>query len=721
MRKKVLHVKRLIDMFVFGSQYYRPPNPPVEEFEDDFKRMVDLNFNTARIWLVWRWMERRKGEYRFDEADRLFDLGERYGLRILANIIIPLPPQFVIREYPDCVVVRLDRSLEHPGAAGESFAYQIGGYRPCFDHPGLRRSAEDFMDKVVKRYKERSMLLAWHVWNEHRVPVCACKHTVNKYRNWLKQRFGTVEELNDAWGLSYGYWEDVDAPYRRPVFSRAGYEDTAEPWFEVFTELLLFGEFTCENQGEQIGWISDYVRKLDTSHPTMTHHGSNVMASPLSATGHDARLVAQQVDIYGSTVHPVLYQGYTVSFDPMLFCKYPWALDYARSAKREFWVTELSANIDPKWMGIGEVPPGDTTLRLWTAVAHGALGIIYWQFKPERYGQPESPGWGLVEYDGSSTIRSDESKVFGETIKQYGAKIVGSEPYPAQVGLYYDRRINIMSDLIREDWYAATQGTYYALWTQSIHTKTVTPEDDWTDLKMVYLPYPILVDQGAASKIGEYVEGGGTVVSEAFLGKYRGNSFHSTRVPGSGLHKIFGIEEKQSGHAENVELTSTTDTVPGFRRDSRAHGSGGVAKLRSSDAQVLARLSTGEPTLTLSNHGKGKAFYIATFPSFHIARTRDEDTVRMIGGLAELAGVRAPATARTPNGLSLCRVLEDGSDKMLFVFNHGQAEADMVVETAWTVHSVERVYGEAPVLTGKSTLQAKAPARSVVVCILHTV
>jgi len=444
------------------------------------------------------------------------------------------------------------------------------------------------------------------------------------------------------------------------------------------------------------------------------------MASPLSATGHDARLVAQQVDIYGSTVHPVLYQGYTVSFDPMTFCKYPWALDYARSAKREFWVTELSANIDPKWMGIGEVPPGDTTFRLLTAVAHGALGIIYWQFKPERYGQPESPGWGLIEYDGSSTVRSEESKAFGETIKQYGAKFFRSEPYPAELGLYYDRRINIMSDLIREDWYSATLGAYYALWVQSIHTRTVTPEDDWQGLRMVYLPYPILIDEAAASKISEFVEAGGTVVSEASLGKYRGNSFHSTRIPGSGLDEIFGIEEKHVGHAESVEFAATTDTIPGLPRGSRACGWGVVAKLQTRSAQVLATQANGDPTLTLNSYGKGNALYIGTFPSFHIARTKDEGTARMMGGLARLAGIGVPAAVRTANGLTLCRVLEDGSDRLLFVFNHGPAEVNAVVDTVWTIQSVETINGGAPTVMGKSALRVKVGARSATAYVLHT-
>ena len=111
---------------------------------------------------------------------------------------------------------------------------------------------------------------------------------------------------------------------------------------------------------------------------------------------------------------------------------------------------------------------------------------------------------------------------------------------------------------------------------------------------------------------------------------------------------------------------------------------------------------------------------MASFPSFYVARTKDQGTMEMIGGLAKLAGAETAATVKSSNGLALCRILEDGPEKILFVFNHGPTETDALVDTVWAIQSVEKVHGDRPNLTSHGSLRAQIPARSVMVCLLRT-
>lgn len=38
--------------FIIGTQYYRPPTPPTEEWEDDFRRIKDLGIDIIKIWAI---------------------------------------------------------------------------------------------------------------------------------------------------------------------------------------------------------------------------------------------------------------------------------------------------------------------------------------------------------------------------------------------------------------------------------------------------------------------------------------------------------------------------------------------------------------------------------------------------------------------------------------------------------------------------------------------
>lgn len=49
------------DIFVYGAQFHRPPNPPETQRKQDIKNFKKLGFNTvksqARLWAFWQYRE----------------------------------------------------------------------------------------------------------------------------------------------------------------------------------------------------------------------------------------------------------------------------------------------------------------------------------------------------------------------------------------------------------------------------------------------------------------------------------------------------------------------------------------------------------------------------------------------------------------------------------------------------------------------------------------
>ena len=88
-------------MIIYGTQYYRPPYPNAKDWETDLRKIKQCHFNTVKLWAVWSWIERKEGEFYFDDLDRLVDLCETIGLNVVFNTIVEGLPYWVSRTHAD--------------------------------------------------------------------------------------------------------------------------------------------------------------------------------------------------------------------------------------------------------------------------------------------------------------------------------------------------------------------------------------------------------------------------------------------------------------------------------------------------------------------------------------------------------------------------------------------------------------------------------------------
>ena len=120
--------------FLFGAQYYRAPTPGPECWEADFAQMKTLGFNSVKFWVQWRWSQRSRDRFVFDDLDALFDVSAQYELPITLNVIFDVAPHWLYDDFPDARQIQADGSIiESINVAHR----QIGGHPgPCIRHPG---------------------------------------------------------------------------------------------------------------------------------------------------------------------------------------------------------------------------------------------------------------------------------------------------------------------------------------------------------------------------------------------------------------------------------------------------------------------------------------------------------------------------------------------------------------------------------------------------------
>ena len=73
---------------IHGTQYYRTPTPLPEEWAGDIEKFEEYNIDAFQIRMNWRWNERKENEYDFSDVDRLLELAEKNGRKVIMKFLL---------------------------------------------------------------------------------------------------------------------------------------------------------------------------------------------------------------------------------------------------------------------------------------------------------------------------------------------------------------------------------------------------------------------------------------------------------------------------------------------------------------------------------------------------------------------------------------------------------------------------------------------------------
>ena len=191
-----------------GTCYY-PEHWPRTQWPDDARRMADLGLTWVRIGeFAWGLLEPSFGDYRWDWLDRAVDVLTDAGLSVVLGTPSATPPRWMLDRHPDMLAHDIEG---RPRGFGSRRHY-------CFSHDGYRDDAARMAGQMAERYGDR--IAAWQIDNEygcHDTTVSYSPAARDAFRIWLKDRYGTVRNLNDAWGnifwsMHYDSFDQIGLP-----------------------------------------------------------------------------------------------------------------------------------------------------------------------------------------------------------------------------------------------------------------------------------------------------------------------------------------------------------------------------------------------------------------------------------------------------------------------------------------------------------------------------
>jgi beta-galactosidase GanA len=675
-------------MTYVGAQYYRPPNPPRADWARDLERMREAGFDTVKFWACWSWMEPRDGEYDFADLDELLELAGAAGLRVVINTILEDAPYWLEEAHPEA---RYRDSEDRPVHLTAAMNTPGGGWPGlCFDNAPVWDAAQRFLRAVVERYDGHAALEVWDVWNEpHLEPAsyfperqyCYCDASLARFGDWLRERHGSIERLNEVWERRYSAWSQVHPPRI----------------FESVPDLMEWREFWF---GNLAGWLAarvETVRAASAAGRTvMTHVALSGFTGQLATHTLDEFTLTRDVDAFGTSSFPT----WLMDDDHV---EHLFNLETAREAAagKPFWQAELQGGRGRRdgVRSTGQPDPAVTALWMWNALATGATGIVFWQWRPELLG-PESPGYGLTTPDGEPTERVHAASRLARIAAL--PELQGRRQEPGPIGLLLSRRAALhafATDRTMQLYTDAALGAYRMLVDADLpvtilHEDLVSRDGVPAHVESVFWPMPSVADEPLAAALSRFVHGGGRLVAESGPGEYQPSGRRRTVVPGGTLLELFGARE--------IESTSMPPQTVGFP--------GGAlefawqrAQLVTVDAEPLAHFDDGEIAATVVARGDGSAALLAGFAS---VAARGSTSAVVGDAIRALLGAGPAEDGVTGAGLVTRRATAASGARLTFRINWRHEDAQLRTAGASRIITPD---GETRVAAGRTFV---VPARS---------
>ena len=652
-----------------------------EQWRKDVQQIKALGFNTIRAWIDWASGEPSEGRYDFETLDVLLELAEEEGLKLLLQVYMDSAPQWMGEKHPDALFVSSNGQSIKPESSP--------GY--CLDHPAVSGADSAFYAALARRAAKSPAFIGWDLWSEPHVinwanptwipnpEFCFCPNTVRRYRAWLQKKYGTIDTLNAAWYRRFTSWDTVEPSRMSTILS--------------YTDYIDWKSFIVAKLGEDLKRRYDAVKNVAPSTIVTSHAaGVGLFASPHHWEGQaDDWTMARQVDFYGTSFYPKhsAFVDRDVPWRAALF-------DFTRSfgydeGRHGFWVGELqggfgtiSVNVSPT------VTPTDLVTWTWTALSRAAKGINYYAWYPMSSGY-ESGGFGLNHLDGTITERARAAGAIAKVVDANQPLFLNASPPRAEVAVVYNPLAHFVGGRQRAAAYGGPQGEVVGIERDSllgvhralfptnvpfdyVHLNSLTAEK-LRGYKLLLFPYPLMIPEATASVLQRYVEEGGHLYAEARLAWNNERGYASERIPGLGLWQVMGAREV------------AIETAPGGRTSLRSSGKGlpGLAagavlparwyketlEAVGADAAVVARFEDGSPAAVVSSFGRGRTLLVGSYVAASAQSTPTPESEGFFAGLLDWAGVARPL--RVSGATFEARMTESGSDRLLFVFNHGQA------------------------------------------------
>ena len=568
-----------------GVDYY-PEHWSHERWETDAVWMQEAGITLVRLAeFAWSRMEPAPGRFQFDWLHDAVDILNAHGMQVVLGTPTAAPPAWMIQARPDILP---HDAQGHPAPFGGRRHY-------CFNNQTYWKYSDLVVAAMLDEFANDPRIAAWQIDNEL-AGHCFCPRCEAAFREWLKAKYESLDNVNKAWGTvfwsqEYTDWNQIPLPRLGPGGNNPGMH-------------LDFHRFTSDGivkyQKRQIDLIRARSPQARITHNTMTMS------------------VYSDVDLYNlsADLDFASWDNYPMwTKDAVAPSANAMAADYVRGLKRRnFWILEQQSGAGGS-RSFGRFPaPGEIRLWTWQSVARGADAVVYFRWRTACFGA-EQYWHGILDHSGIRNRRFEEVKRVGSEFAALGNVLEGSEPRHdvAFVNTYASRwALGLQPGNEKLEYFGHFEKWHAALFSRGIGADILNDES-WIDrYKVVFAPTLHVMSEQLAQKLAGYVRNGGTLVATFRTSvKRENNQVMDQPLPGL-LTDVFGC---------TVDEYQSLDKLPGVPVHLKSPSTEKIFKsctfndiLKPGPARVAAVYAgehyRGKPAITINRYGNGLAVYV---------------------------------------------------------------------------------------------------------------
>ena len=566
-----------------GANYHPHDDKNIEKIKKDIQLMKAAGLNVVRMGhLAWDSYEPSEGKFDFAWFDKVMDLMNDAGIKVLLDIAIRPAPIWLHHKYPSIDIVDANGDVQYPN---HRYMEDVGD-------PMYQKYAVRYTDSLTKHYGKHPALIAFGIDNESGDGKISYSETARKrFIAWLKKKYSTVDNLNKAWATQR--WSR-----RINQFDEVGFP-VATHTTDVPERMLDFRRFVSDEINQILFKVID---KVNTNAPnalvnTNAWYYSGMKYFDYTSIAYSGKMTREGCGFYPGNslttnwgVMNALFGIARIQFE----------------SNNPFWCSEFTTMT---------AVPNSIRKSAYATLMYGNQMVCGWTWQSMHSGE-EQYLEGMIDWDGIPNRKYDEYKKIATEFK----KIEKYFPYKlqAEVGLAFSFPGQIASNYFPEKHDEQLQACFDLFYHRNMDARVVEISKSLLNYKLLFVPGVAVMDEATANKIREFVKNGGTVVmtSNSAMVDETGKVFASTH-PGR-LNDVFGIRVASYEETETLNEISKK-SFKGKKIEVSYKGKAVTSEsarfdvIESKGAEVVTSITSLDkdyPIITSNKYGKGRAIYI---------------------------------------------------------------------------------------------------------------
>ncbi len=665
-----------------GAEIWIEPGQTKEDIYGWFKLSSENKMYSARLFMMWNYIEAKPGTFDFTLYDWAFEAANKYGVKIEATLC----------------------AIHGPVGINKVF-HGRPQFNELFSSEELMRRSAIYIEKTVKRYKDNKALGSWWILNEPRRFDATSELATKKLQEWAKNKHKTIEKVNEAWIEDYKSFEEIKYD---PLWAKGSYFYWPVPsidWYQFQRDFLTFN----------LSWIASEIRKHDTK-TVITLNPANVFES---AHQYDLPNYGKFNDILGASMHA----SWQLRF--MEREQYGYAVagisEILKGAAPEgkFWISELQGG-NNTWSGKTPMCPDSLDLAqwIWTGIGSGARKVVYWALNYRKQGI-EAGEWGLFGFRGEATDRSRVTKQMNEVLEKHEVFFKDAKPYKPKISLIlspetmrvllhidafesgarlFDKDAHLRSIMM---WFVALQEMGYQV---NIRYLNDYEWDSTEQGRVAILANAIAIPTELVSKMERFVNSGNRLIAEGLTGffdEYETNTFQTgfdmENLLGGRMTDLRFIDDLQSFRLDNL-----VSDIPAYTWKP-------LLQATSKTATVAGR-DKGDVIALRNRFGKGETLWVPACFSLGALPSNTKSLSLLANKELNAVLVNQPFYFKDYSKNALLRIMQNGNNYLTVVTNNAKETINIELVNRLNLKPTiifgdkESLNGDRVSLGGKQTL-----------------